>query len=425
MIAPSSRTIWIIAALIVPVLTLAGIEPPFLAVAALIVVALSAVLAFDAVKALRAVTTTSLATPKQELKWFKGRDSAFSLRVQNRRTVIIAPELPPAIECSNTVQAVSSAGHVSFNCTPQRRGTFQITRVWIGSLSRWKLWRTRSEKPVSITIRVFPDLEREAGAKLLMFRKAGLRTHRQVGRGRDFERLREYVHGDNFDEIYWKATARRGRPVVKVFQAERTQDVYVILDSSRLSARHEALERFVTAALMLALAADNEGDNFGLVTFSGRVETFVPASRGRTHFSRCREAIFDLQPTMTSPDLEELFTFLQLSIRKRSLLLFLTDLSDPLLAETFAREAPVLARRHVVLVNSLRDPQLRPLFTGELPATVDEVRARLAAHLEWATLKKAEKNLGVLGISLSSISPSSVGMDLVRSYADVKRRQVL
>src|SRR5207249_6090507 len=65
----------------------------------------------------------------------------------------------------------------------------------------------------------------------------GLHAQRQIGKGRDFEKLREYIPGDSFDEIHWKASAKRGRPVTKVFQIERTQEVYVIIDASRLSAR--------------------------------------------------------------------------------------------------------------------------------------------------------------------------------------------
>src|SRR5205823_6064500 len=78
----------------------------------------------------------------------------------------------------------------------------------------------------------------------LFLRRGQLGTHaqRQAGQGRDFEKLREYVHGDSYDEIHWKASAKRGHPVTKVFQVERTQEVYVIVDASRLSAREVKIE---------------------------------------------------------------------------------------------------------------------------------------------------------------------------------------
>ncbi len=133
-------------------------------------------------------------------------------------------------------------------------------------------------------------------AALFLHRGAfGLHAQRQVGKGRDFEKLREYVPGDSYDEIHWKATARRGRPITKVFQIERTQEVYVDRwTRSRLSARRSSevsrmrdgappgtstLERFVTAALVLGLAAEQQGDLFGLLTFTDKVETFVRAQK--------------------------------------------------------------------------------------------------------------------------------------------------
>jgi uncharacterized protein (DUF58 family) len=212
---------------------------------------------------------------------------------------------------------------------------------------------------------------------------------------------------------------------VRVFQVERTQDVFAVIDSSRLGARSGAVEQYVSAALMLALAAENNGDNFGLVSFSNRVDHFVSPARGKLHFARCRDAIFDLKPTSVSPDFAELFSFLQLRVRRRSLLLFLTDLADPMLAEAFLKDIHLLSRRHVVLVNRLSDQQVRPLFSGHLPENQDEVGTRLAGHMQWATLKDLERNLGRLGVTMSLLTPGSVGLDLVRQYNDVKRRQAL
>jgi uncharacterized protein (DUF58 family) len=176
---------------------------------------------------------------------------------------------------------------------------------------------------------------------------------------------------------------------------------------------------------MLALAAENNGDNFGLVTFSDRVNHFVAPARGKLHFARCRDAIFDLKASSVSPDFAELFAFLQLRIRRRSLLLFLTDLADPLLAETFLRDVHLVSRRHIVLVNRLSDHEVRPLFSGQLPANQDEISARLAGHLQWATLKDLERSLGRLGVGMSLLTPGSVGLDLVAQYNSVKRRQAL
>jgi uncharacterized protein (DUF58 family) len=418
MIAPSAWLIWLSALLVVPVCTLTALAPQWAAACLLILASVAAIAIVDAALGTQRLSRVGVSAPPF-LKCFKGRPAQFALAITG------APPLEASLDFPQGISIVAN-NIADFTLLPEARGRYQLKRCFLRAASPLRLWHVRAAKDIKTEVRVFPDLEREPGGKLLLMKKmGGLRTQTTIGRGREFERLREYAPGDNYDEIAWKASARRGRPIVRVFQVERTQDVYAVIDSSRLSARSAAVEQFVSAALMLALAAENNGDNFGLVSFSNRVDHFVSASRGKTHFARCRDAIYDLQSSSVSPDFGELFSFLQLRLRRRSLLLFLTDLADPMLAESFLRDIHLLSRRHVVLVNRLSDQQVRPLFSGALPENQDEIAARLAGHLQWATLKDLERNLGHLGVATSSLTPGAVGLDLVRQYNDVKRRQAL
>jgi hypothetical protein len=96
-----------------------------------------------------------------------------------------------------------------------------------------------------------------------------------------------------------------------------------------------------------------------------------------------------------------------------------------MLAESFLRDVHLVSRRHVVLVNRLADQEVRPLFSGSLPENQDQISARLSGHLQWATLKDLERNLSRLGVGTSLLTAGSAGLDLVRQYNDVKRRQAL
>src|SRR5207248_429659 len=110
--------------------------------------------------------------------------------------------------------------------------------------------------------------DRATAALFLKTSDPGMQLRRQVGKGREFDNLRQYMPGDSFEDVHWKATARRAYPVVKLYRVEHAQEVYAILDSSRLSAREDLLEAYIEAALHLALVAERQGDRFGLVTFS-------------------------------------------------------------------------------------------------------------------------------------------------------------
>jgi uncharacterized protein (DUF58 family) len=213
--------------------------------------------------------------------------------------------------------------------------------------------------------------------------------------------------------------------VSKVFQVERTQDIYAVVDGSRLGNRNQALERFVTSSLLLAVAAEKSSDHFGLLTFTDKVEQFVRAAHGKGHFHRCREAIFALQPSSVSPDFAEVFAFVNLRIRKRALLFFLTDLSDPLLAETFSRDAVTVTRRHVVMVDQIADAGDRPLFSGALPESESDVQARLAGHLQWAKLRELERSLRHIGVRMQLLKPEMASAELIGQYRTIKQRQLL
>jgi uncharacterized protein (DUF58 family) len=249
--------------------------------------------------------------------------------------------------------------------------------------------------------------------------------YRQVGKGREFDRLRQFISGDCYEDVYWKATARRGSPVVKLYQVEHSQQVYVALDCSRLSALEQRLDRYVDAALHLALCAEQQGDRVGLILFSDHVHTVVEARRGAAHFRRCRDAIYNVQPKRVNPDFAEVCDSLQRKLRRRSLIVFLTCLDDALLAETFERDVSIMARRHLVLVHLLESGDSRPVFAGHPPETLEDAYSALAGQVQWNRIRKLQLALQNRGVRLSILQPGSAKAQIAAAYLDVKRRQLL
>jgi uncharacterized protein (DUF58 family) len=213
--------------------------------------------------------------------------------------------------------------------------------------------------------------------------------------------------------------------VVKLYQVEHAQEVYVVVDASRLSAREQILESYVTAALHLALAAERQGDRFGLITFSDRPHRMIRARSGMDHFRLCRETIYNLHARRVSPDFRELFTSLQLNLRRRSLLIFFTSLDDPLLAETFAREVALVARRHLVLVNAMRTAGSQPLFENDAPADVESAYRALAGQMLWNKMRELQIALHNRGVRMSVVDPQNIKAQATAAYLEIKRRQLL
>ncbi len=375
----------------------------------------------------------------------------------------------PTDELATSLKPGVERTRLEWVCTPGRRGRFALGRIHYEEASPLGLWARRRSAAAACELRVYPDLRaerRQAAAVFLTRGGLGSHAQRQIGRGREFEKLRDYVPGDSIQDISWKATARRQRPVSKVFQVERTQEIYVWIDASRLSARparevtdqtlpgdgdgddataeaeaarsmttHPAtgptvLERYLSSALLLCLAAERQGDLFGLGTFAEGVRHFLRARNGPAHFDACREAIYALEPAMVSPDFDELCAFLRLRLRRRALVVILTSsLDDPVLAESFLRAVEGVGRQHVVLVNSLRPTGVSPLFAdpdgGVGVVTTGDVYRRLGGHLRWQKLRECEKRLRRLGVGFTLLDDARMTEQIVTQYLNVKQRQVL
>ncbi len=434
---PTARLIWLVAAVGFPAAVLAAMLPEsrVIAVAALIVIAAAAL--GDALLHGRALAGNRVELPPLA-RFFKDRDGDLAVRIHNAtqrgkqiRIGIPAPEglQMPAEEQVIELPDSAAASECRWQFTPHRRGRYMLDACYLEAASPWGMWAVRRRDVAKAEVRVYPNLRRDDDLKALRQGVEGLHALRQIGRGREFEKLREYVPGDGLDEIHWKASGRRGRPITKVFQVERTQEIYAILDASRLSARfageETAFERSVSSALVLGAAAERRGDLFGLGAFAGQVEAFTRARNGKAHYAACRDAIYQLHPRPVSPDFDEIATFLRLRLRRRALLIFLTALDDPALAENFARATRVLARRHLVIAAMPRPESARPLFEDDHTETPAEIYARLAGHLSWRRLRELEHVLARQGVRLALLDPAHYSTGLIALYDEVKQRQLL
>jgi uncharacterized protein (DUF58 family) len=474
MIVPTSRLLIFYTAAIppltlLPVLDRASIVPAMVAGLVLILIGLLDA-AFAPVR-LRGINVGLSKT----VRMARDRESSLELNLTNThkraRTLRLGLPFPREISSprEDLLAVLPKGAQVSrllWSCTPLKRGQFHINRCHLETKSHLGLWTFRDFREVTCEIRVYPNLVRERNSLATLFLNRGgygVHPRRQYGKGREFEKLREYIPGDGFDEIHWKATAKRRHPITKVFQIERTQEVYVIIDASRLSARpalgkdnpppdrslgvdpdrrlftlpskvgfeavewvnDSCLERFIAAALVLGLAAQKQGDLFGILTFSDSVHAFLRARGGKAHYGACREQLFSLFPRMVNPDYEELSTFVGLKLRRRALIILLTSLDDPVLAESFMRTMDLMARHHLVMVNMFRPAGARPLFSNPNIASSEEIYNELSGHILWHHLREIERTLARRGVHFTLLDHERLCVDLVSQYMNVKQRQLL
>jgi uncharacterized protein (DUF58 family) len=278
---------------------------------------------------------------------------------------------------------------------------------------------------------VLPDL-RAVGrlhAKLNQFvlRGLGTRTSARLGKGREFDRLRDYVRGDEFRDIAWKASARHGKLIVREYRIDRSQDVLVCLDQGhRMEARVARLTKLdhaVNAAVLLAYICNRMEDRIGLLSFATDVTLGAPQGRGSAHLRRFTAFAASVQGGHLHSDYLVLAADLRRRLRHRTLVTILTALPE-LEHETLLQAVGLLASQHLPLVVVLTDPQLEAA-AQLLPADKAELARTLAAQDVLWGREQTVRGLRRRGALVVETPPGDAGTAAMNAYIDVKRRQLL
>ncbi|MEY4576517.1 MAG: hypothetical protein RL701_1220, partial [Pseudomonadota bacterium] len=287
-------------------------------------------------------------------------------------------------------------------------------------------------QPAAASVRVYPNprgpRRYELALRQNVLHSLGVRRSRALGRGGEFEQLRDYVPGDALRELDWKATAKRSRPITRIHGQEHSQTVLLALDIGRLMAQPIAsaskLDHAIDAALLVAWVALRAGDRVGLVVFANEVEHFVPAGRGHGQYLRLVETLYRLEAGDAYVDFRELARFVRARVPRRSLLLVFSDLLDESQTAPLVSELPKLGQKHVVVCVTLNDPLAAELATAP-PRNADEVYRRAAAADLLAERALIHKQLSRAGVAVLESSAANLAVASVNRYFAIKSQQQL
>ena len=298
------------------------------------------------------------------------------------------------------------------------------------------LGRHRMPVPLPWEVVVYPPLVsvrlRASVAEALRRRDVGMKAVRRLGEGRLFESLREWVPGDDLRYIDWKATARRAKVITRQYEAERRQQVLLVLDTGRLMTAEVTgpgggvarLDFAVQAALELAYAAAQHDDNVGIMTFADGVQHFVAPERGRTGVRRVLDVLAEVQPKLVEPDYPGAFRYLAARNRKRALTVLFTDVIDRFASDALVANVASLRPRHLPLAVTLRNPEL-DAAAMQRPATPRDAFRKAAAEELLHAREEALGHMRRAGVLVIDVTPERAAQAVVAKYLDLKRRGTL
>lgn len=318
---------------------------------------------------------------------------------------------------------------VVYHLTPRYSGEARFEDVFLRVEGQFRLTTRDYRLPARASVPVYPnllqlreyDLLRHRGRLQLM----GFRQLRLRGQGAEFESLREYTPDDEFRRIDWKATARRGKPIVRDYQSERSQNVVLLLDAGRtMLAEVEGKRKFdavLNAALMLAYVAVQMDDKVGALVFADEVDQFSPPQRGRAQVGKLVDALHAAEPRMVEADYLYATTYLAKRWRKRSLIALFTDLIDPDASRMVLHAVGTLRRQHLCVVITVADPRLHR-WSEQPPDTPSDLYRRAVALQTLNDRMAAARALERMGVHCIDAEPDTLVAALVNHYLRVKAR---
>jgi uncharacterized protein (DUF58 family) len=342
------------------------------------------------------------------------------------------------------------AATLRYAVRPRERGDVQAGDLYIRYCSNLRLITRWAVAPLAQTVRIYPELRSAEEQSLFLARSRKidlqLRQMRHRGLGREFESLREYRPGDDLRDLCWTASARRGELVSRQFQAERSQSVWIVLDTGRLMRAHvkslakdgnetsedssqssqayTKLDYACSTAVALAQLAQFSGDKVGLLGYGRRIQQQLLPGRGAGHMRQFLESLAQLEAEPSESDHLRATAILGRLQPRRSLILWVTDLAESSMRPEVIDGAAQLLHRHVVLFVAMAQPEVAAIARA-IPANVEEM-FRSAAAQEMATRRDLLlARLRDQGAITMDTLPSQMTAGVLNHYLSIKERSLL
>ncbi|MBZ4401392.1 DUF58 domain-containing protein [Myxococcus sp. MISCRS1] len=340
----------------------------------------------------------------------------------HRQSVVLPPRGAPS----------EPAPRMTYFVTPPSRGDARFGDVHLRLPGPLGLCARQVRVKAEQAVKIYPDLTALSREALSLARASDAPSERTLRRraaeGREFESLREYRPGDDYRHIDWKASARHANTLVRTWQPERHQPMLLLLDCGRHMAGkvrgRRKLDHAVDAALRLARVGLDAGDVVGVMSFASDVLTYLPPRKGHEHLRLITESLYRAEAALEESDYGRAYDFAFARQTRRTLVVLFTDLVDPDASAGLLTRTLALRPRHLPVVASLLDEDVRDAAT-RVPDAAQDAYARQAATRLEAEFRRTATTLRDAGALVVRAPAQGFGAAALNVYLDVKSRGLL
>lgn len=321
---------------------------------------------------------------------------------------------------------------IQYFLRPVKRGEYSFGAVNVLAHSPLKLIARKFSFSGDKNVPVYPSYIQMRKYELLAIHQnlteTGIKKIRRIGHNQEFELIKEYITGDDFRTVNWKATARRSRLMVNQFQDERSQQVYSLIDKGRVMQMPfngmSLLDYAINSSLVISNIAIKKSDKAGLLTFQDRVGSFLRAGRMNNQMAAIQEVLYNQKTAFLETDYSALYASVRKSISQRSLLLLYTNFES---IHGLHRQLPYLLamnKMHLLVVIFFENSELKTLIEKKaqgLKEIYHQVVAGQFAYDKKLIVKELQKH----GIQYILTAPEKLTINSINKYLELKARNLI
>jgi len=319
---------------------------------------------------------------------------------------------------------------LNYRLRPTKRGEYEFGVLRIYVQSPIGLVSRRYNFEQTETLPVYPSFLQMRKYELMAvsnrLNEYGIKKIRRIGHSMEFEQIKNYVPGDDYRTLNWKATARRGELMINNYTDEKSQHVYCIIDKSRAMKMPfdglSLLDYSINASLVLSSVALIKEDKAGLITIAEKRGAVIPAERRPTQLNKIMEVLYKEKTRYLETNMELLYNVVRNTLKQRSLIVFFTNFES---MSALERQLPYLkriAKFHLLVMVFFENSELKTL--SEKSATdVEGIYIKTIAEKFAYEKKLIVKELARHGIQSILTSPQNLTVNTINRYLELKARQ--
>lgn len=413
---------------------------PFLLPVAKVMLAAAVIIACIETAALFRIKSGVRAERKTPEKLSNGDDNEITIAIENTygfvATVTVVDEIPFQFQMRDSFYRFDmqsgSAVSLRYNLRPVKRGEYSFGAVNVFVSSVLGLVERRFRYSQDALVPVYPSYLQLRRYELMAISnrltEAGVKKIRKVGHSMEFDSIRQYVTGDDYRTINWKATSRSGAVMVNHYTDEKAQQVYNVIDKGRtMKMPFEGmtlLDYAINASLVMANVSLIKQDKAGLITFSHKQGAMIPAERRSGQMHRIQEQLYAEKTGYVESNYEHLYSMLKTGVRQRSLVLLYTNFET---LDGLQRSLPLLrgiAKQHLLVVIFFENTELKTLLESN-PTTTEEIYIKTIAEKFAYEKRLIVKELQRYGIQSILTPPKHLTVNTVNKYLELKARRMI